>query len=179
MFLLGKKGKEKGQGKTNDQGDNKGGAAKDDQKDIYDEITEKIYPADNYVYNGFYKDKIDEITTESYSTYSPPYDVTRPSSDQWSFWETQSTTRRPPPTFDSSNIWPEYSKVVNDAGDRCTSPLYVDDLRYYYDEGAASVAEADMAKLKERYGIEFTFVNTTEPASLHAISFSNRCHKSA
>ena len=85
-----------------------------DQKDIYDEITEKIYPADNYVYNGFYKDKIDEITTESYSTYSPPYDVTRPSSDQWSFWETQSTTRRPPPTFDSSNIWPEYSKVVND-----------------------------------------------------------------
>ena len=86
---------------------------------LYNEVTEKIFSNDNYIYNGFYKDKIDEISTESSPSYSPPYDtVTRPSSDQWNFWETQSqaqaTTRRPPAYFDSSNIWPEYNKVVND-----------------------------------------------------------------
>ena len=86
----------------------------DNIRNNYEEVTEKIYSNDNYVYNGFYKDKIDEITTESSPSYSPPYEVTRPSSDQWSFWETQTTTRRSPPAFDSSNIWPEYNKVVAD-----------------------------------------------------------------
>ena len=86
----------------------------------YSQVTERIFSNDNYVYNGFYKDKIDEITSAGYppdsttQLYSPPYEVTRPSQDQWSYWQT--TTPAPataPPYFDNSDIWPEYNKVVN------------------------------------------------------------------
>ena len=57
-----------------------------------------------------------------------------------------------------------YSKVVNESDDRCTLPLYVDDLRYYYDDGAADVAAADMKKLSERFGIEFGCIfGSSEP----------------
>ena len=49
-----------------------------------------------------------------------------------------------------------YTKVVNEeTGDRCVIPLYVDDLRVYYDEGAREVATADMDKMAEKFGIKF------------------------
>ena len=85
----------------------------------YSQVTERIFSNDNYVYNGFYKDKIDEITSgvlpdPTTQSYSPPYEVTtRPSQDQWRFWQT-TTTPTSQPYFDNSNIWPEYNKVVKD-----------------------------------------------------------------
>lgn len=84
----------------------------------YQQVTERIFSTDNYVYNGFYKDKIDEITAaepdSTTQSYSPPYEVTRPSNDQWKFWEATTPSPTSPPYFDNSNIWPEYNKVVND-----------------------------------------------------------------
>ena len=85
----------------------------------YSQVTERIFSNDNYVYNGFYKDQVDEITSagpdSTTQLYSPPYEVTRPSQDQWSYWQTTtpSPSPSPPPYFDNSNIWPEYNKVVN------------------------------------------------------------------
>ena len=91
-------------------------------EEVYSQVTERIFSGDNYVYNGFYKDKIDEITSggpdsgpdSTTQSYSPPYEVTRPSQDQWRFWQTTTATPASQPYFDNSNIWPEYNKVVND-----------------------------------------------------------------